>query len=132
MSAGLKLHVSNSFHSEISASLFSAPHLKASKLNKRQRAGALRVSTGHFFFKRYIYIYTSLKKLRTSASSKSSNSPQLNTILQKFHEMISEKIFSNTVCQIFTIFCRSRFINSEYSCSGPPTFKSGSWKLRFS
>ena len=131
MSAGLKLHVSNSFHSEISASLFSAPHLKASKLNKRQTAGALRLSTGHLFLNG-IYIYTSLKKLGTSASSKSSNSPQLNTILQKFHEMISGKTFSNMVCQIFTIFCRSRFINSEYSCSGPPTFKSGSWKLRFS
>ena len=62
MSAGLKLHVSNSFHSEISASLFSAPHLKASKLNKRLTAGALRLSTGHLF-KRYIYIYF-FKKIR--------------------------------------------------------------------
>ena len=48
----------------------------------------------------------------TSAHSKSSNSPGFNPILQKFYEMISEIIFSKTMCRIFLIFCQSSFINN--------------------
>ena len=53
-----------------------------------------------------------LKKVITSAHSKSSNSSGFNPILQKFYEMICEVIVSKTVCWIFSIFCRSSFINN--------------------
>ena len=48
----------------------------------------------------------------TSAYSKSSISLGFNPISQKFCKIVCEIIFSRTVCGIFLIFCRSRFINS--------------------
>ena len=53
-----------------------------------------------------------LKKVITSAHSKSSNSSGFNAILDKFYEMICEIIVSKTVYVIFLIFCRSSFINN--------------------
>ena len=50
----------------------------------------------------------------TSVYFKSSNSLGFNPILQKFYEIICEIIFSKTVCGIFLIFCRSRFINNFF------------------
>ena len=35
-----------------------------------------------------------------------------NPVLQKFYEMIFEKIFSKTLCGLFLIFCGSCFINN--------------------
>ena len=52
-----------------------------------------------------------VKKVITSAHSKSSNSSGFNPILQKFYK-ICEIIASKTVCRIFLIFCRSSFINN--------------------
>ena len=54
----------------------------------------------------------SLKKVITSADSKSSNSSGFNPILQKFYDMICEIIVSKTMGGIFLIFCRSSFINN--------------------
>ena len=48
----------------------------------------------------------------TSVYFKSSNSLGFNPILQKFYEIICEIILSKTVCGIFLIFCRLRFINN--------------------
>ena len=53
-----------------------------------------------------------IKKVITSAYSKSSKSAGFNPILQKFQEMICEIIVFKTVCRIFLIFCRSSFINN--------------------
>ena len=47
------------------------------------------------------------KKFITSAYCKSTNSFVFNLILQN---MIFEMIFCKTMCRIFLIFCRSRFI----------------------
>ena len=54
----------------------------------------------------------SLKKVITSAYSKSSNSSGFNPILQKFYEMICEAIVSKTVWGIFSFFCQSSFVNN--------------------
>ena len=51
-----------------------------------------------------------VKKMKTSAHSKSSNSSGFNPILQKFYNMICEITASKTVCGIFLIFSRSSFI----------------------
>ena len=53
------------------------------------------------------------KKIITRAYSKSSNFVGLNPNLHKFCE-ICEIIFFKTVCGIFLIFCRSRFMNDFF------------------
>ena len=54
----------------------------------------------------------SLKKVITSAYSKSSNSSEFNPILQRFCDMICEIIVSKTVWGIFLIFCRPSFLDN--------------------
>ena len=48
----------------------------------------------------------------TSVYSKRSNSSGFNSVLQKFYEMICQIIVSKTVCGIFLIFVRLRFISN--------------------
>ena len=55
---------------------------------------------------------SSLKKVITSAYSKSSNSSGFNPILQKFYEMVCEIIVFKIVCGIFLFFCQLSFINN--------------------
>ena len=64
--------------------------------------GKLKTFVDKFFF----------LKLINSTYAKCSNYLELNSILQKFYEMVCEILVLKTVREIFLIFCLSCFINS--------------------